>query len=209
MGVGRGHASDGESLRHAVRVAAVEVFGMVGFHAASMDEISYRAGVSKPLVYQHFPGKLALYSAVLQHYIDLLLDGLGGSLDACRLDESRVRDVVSAWFEFVERQPHARRVIFESDMLNEPGVRAQVMTAVEAIVEALVGAFGPIDDRDRFRMRIAAAGLVGSWWSAVAEVADTPGRAAAVDALAALCWRGLASVPIGSVELKSSPAAER
>jgi len=44
--------------------AALEVFTVSGYHAASMDEIADRAGVSKPVLYQHFPSKLDLYLAV-------------------------------------------------------------------------------------------------------------------------------------------------
>ncbi|HZI96263.1 MAG TPA: helix-turn-helix domain-containing protein, partial [Actinomycetales bacterium] len=38
--------------------AAQEVFVSRGYHAAAMDEIADRAGVSKPVLYQHFPSKL-------------------------------------------------------------------------------------------------------------------------------------------------------
>ena len=44
---------------------ALDVFAESGYHAASMDEIAERAGVSKPVLYQHFPGKLDLYLALL------------------------------------------------------------------------------------------------------------------------------------------------
>ncbi|MDQ1699322.1 MAG: hypothetical protein QOG34_1185, partial [Frankiaceae bacterium] len=45
--------------------AAQVVFVANGYHAAAMDEIAERAGVSKPVLYQHFPGKLDLYLALL------------------------------------------------------------------------------------------------------------------------------------------------
>src|SRR4051794_25080759 len=41
--------------------SALEVFVAQGYHAAAMDDIADRAGVSKPVLYQHFPGKLDLY----------------------------------------------------------------------------------------------------------------------------------------------------
>jgi AcrR family transcriptional regulator len=44
--------------------AAQEVFVQCGYHAAAMDDIADRAGVSKPVLYQHFPGKLELYLAL-------------------------------------------------------------------------------------------------------------------------------------------------
>ena len=44
--------------------SALEVFVRQGYHAAAMDDIAERAGVSKPVLYQHFPGKLDLYLAL-------------------------------------------------------------------------------------------------------------------------------------------------
>ena len=45
--------------------AALGVFVQNGYHAAAMDDIAGRAGVSKPVLYQHFPGKLELYLALI------------------------------------------------------------------------------------------------------------------------------------------------
>ena len=60
--------------------AASEVFVTRGYHAAGMDEISECAGVSKPVLYQHFPSKLKLYLAVLQGYVDNLVSGVRQAL---------------------------------------------------------------------------------------------------------------------------------
>src|SRR5215472_14299817 len=49
--------------------AAMEVFVARGYHAAAMDEIAERAGVSKPVLYQHFPGKQELYLALLDESV--------------------------------------------------------------------------------------------------------------------------------------------
>src|SRR6266498_1538695 len=49
--------------------AAQEIFVAQGYHAAAMDDIADRAGVSKPVLYQHFPGKLDLYLALLDEKI--------------------------------------------------------------------------------------------------------------------------------------------
>ena len=49
--------------------AAQDVFVAQGFHAAAMDDIADRAGVSKPVLYQHFPGKRELYLALLEEHV--------------------------------------------------------------------------------------------------------------------------------------------
>ena len=50
--------------------SALDVFVAQGYHAAAMDDIAERAGVSKPVLYQHFPGKLELYLALLDNACD-------------------------------------------------------------------------------------------------------------------------------------------
>ena len=51
-----------DERRAILLTAALEVFTVSGYHAASMDEIADRANVSKPVLYQHFPSKLDLLS---------------------------------------------------------------------------------------------------------------------------------------------------
>src|SRR5215475_4328540 len=108
--------------------AAQEVFVAQGYHAAAMDDIAERAGVSKPVLYQHFPGKLDLYLALLDTQADALgqavLDALAGTTD----NQARIHGVLSAYFSFVDRSEHdgAFRLIFESDLVNEPAVRQRV-----------------------------------------------------------------------------------
>jgi AcrR family transcriptional regulator len=54
--------------------SALGVFVAQGYHAAAMDDIAERAGVSKPVLYQHFPGKLELYLALLDQSCDTIID---------------------------------------------------------------------------------------------------------------------------------------
>jgi len=59
----RGTRLPRRARRNQLLGAAQEVFVAQGYHAAAMDDIADRAGVSKPVLYQHFPGKLELYLA--------------------------------------------------------------------------------------------------------------------------------------------------
>ncbi|MGZ6966617.1 MAG: helix-turn-helix domain-containing protein, partial [Acidimicrobiia bacterium] len=54
-----------EQRRTQLVAVAVEVFGERGFHATSMDEVAEAAGVTKPVLYQHFPSKRALFRELL------------------------------------------------------------------------------------------------------------------------------------------------
>ena len=76
--------------------AAQAVFVQSGYHAAAMDEIADRAGVSKPVLYQHFPGKLDLYLALLDKHCDTLESLVRAALEVGGDNEVRVERTVAA-----------------------------------------------------------------------------------------------------------------
>ena len=120
--------------------AAQAVFVQSGYHAAAMDEIADRAGVSKPVLYQHFPGKLDLYLALLDKHCDTLESLVRAALEVGGDNEVRVERTVAAYFQFVTSASAAFRMVFESDLTSVPQVRARLdaveMNCAEAIAEA-------------------------------------------------------------------------
>jgi AcrR family transcriptional regulator len=76
--------------------AAQEVFVAQGFHAAAMDDIADRAGVSKPVLYQHFPGKRELYLALLEQQVDALADQVAQAMAGTDDNRTRVDGAVGA-----------------------------------------------------------------------------------------------------------------
>ena len=106
--------------------AAQEVFVAQGYHAAAMDEIAERAGVSKPVLYQHFPGKLELYLALLDESVDELVGIVREALSSTTDNKQRVPATFQAFFDFVSGSGEAFRLVFESDLSNEPAVRERL-----------------------------------------------------------------------------------
>ena len=120
--------------------AAQEVFVAQGYHAAAMDDIAERAGVSKPVLYQHFPGKLELYLALLDTHAAALVRGVREAMARPRDNAQRVHNAVSAYFDFVDGEkasPGAFRLVFETDLRNEPAVRDRVALASRLCMEAI------------------------------------------------------------------------
>src|SRR5580704_1648867 len=76
----RGNRLPRGERRGQLLAAASEVFVDRGFHAAGMDEIADRAGVSKPVLYQHFPGKQDLYLALLDESVDKLIEAVAAAI---------------------------------------------------------------------------------------------------------------------------------
>src|ERR1700729_216494 len=104
-----------QARRRQLLGAAQEVFVAQGYHAAAMDEIAERAGVSKPVLYQHFPGKLDLYLALLDQSVDELVETVRDALRSTSDNKQRVAATFSAYFEYVESEGQAFRLVFESD----------------------------------------------------------------------------------------------
>ena len=178
-----------EERRAQVLRAALEVFVAQGYHTAAMDDIADCAGVSKPVLYQHFPGKLDLYLALLDEGITVLLDTLRTALESTHDNKQRVHGAVSAYFAFVDDPNGAYRLVFESDLTNEPAVRERVESADFACSLML----------SRVIAEVLASGLLGMaqiaarrWLRATSH---TP-RQAAVDLIAGLGWRGIRGFPL-------------
>src|SRR5438445_9102336 len=99
--------------RKQLLAAAQDVFVAQGYHAAAMDDIAERAGVSKPVLYQHFPGKLELYLALLDQHCEALLQAVRGALESTTDNKKRVEATMHAYFAYVEDEGGAFRLVFE------------------------------------------------------------------------------------------------
>jgi len=185
--------------RKQLLAAAQEVFVAQGYHAAAMDDIAERAGVSKPVLYQHFPGKLELYLALLDTHCDALVAGVRCANTATTDNKDRVAGANRAYFEFVDHESEAFRLIFESDLRNEPAVRERVdrveRLCIESISETIMADTGVA----RERAELLAAGLVGAAVTAaqfwLAGGRQVP-KEEATALMSALAWRGIASFPL-------------
>lgn len=179
--------------------AASEIFVLRGYHAASVREISQRARVTKPTIYKYFAGKLDLYLAVLQGHLDELVSGVRQAIDAAGGTEECVRAAVAAYFDFVDQDSEAFRLIFGSTVLSEPAVQSRVHQANEACIDAICALFGHIPDAIPHRIRLLATALVGAseliacdWLEAGRAIP----KADAVETTVALCWTGLSAVSL-------------
>lgn len=188
-----------DARRAQLLTAASEIFVARGYHAAGMDEIAECAGVSKPVLYQHFPGKLDLYVAVLQNYVDTLIAGVRQALRSTTDNRLRVRAAVFAFYDFVDTDTQGFRLVFESDLMGDPQVQRRVDQATEACVDAVFDLVSHDSGLDPHRARILAVGLVGAsqftarYWLE----ADRPiTKEEAVDTTVTLAWGGLSHVPL-------------
>ena len=158
----RGNRLPRDERRGQLLGAASEVFVDRGYHAAGMDEIADRAGVSKPVLYQHFSSKLELYLAVLARHVENLVSGVRQALRTTTDNRQRVRAAVEAFFDFIEHDGQGYRLIFENDYVTEPQVAAQVKVATESCTDAVFDLISRDSGLEAHRARMIAVGLVPS-----------------------------------------------
>ncbi len=196
----RGGRLPRSARRKQLLAAAQAVFVANGYHAAAMDDIAERAGVSKPVLYQHFPGKLELYLALLDTQADMLGRAVQDALAATGDNRQRIHGVLSAYFGFVDRDGSdgAFRLIFETDLGNEPAVRGRVEAVTETTMKAVADTVAADTGLDRARAELLATALTGAaqvaarWWLDQ----DRPlAQQDAVLLLEALLWRGISNFP--------------
>ena len=178
--------------------AAREVFVSQGYHAAAMDEIAERAGVSKPVLYQHFPGKLELYLALLDESVDALVETVRGALLSTAENRQRVTATFSAYFEYVAGEGQAFRLVFESDLGNEAAVRARLergQRECAELVSQVVSQDAGLDEDEAHLLSVGMVGLAqvtARYWLGTQ---DRIPREAAEQLVARLAWRGISGWP--------------
>jgi AcrR family transcriptional regulator len=184
-----------DARREVIEQAALEVFAERGYHGASIDEIARRAGVTPPVIYDHFASKLALHKRLLERTRDELLamwtEQLAGELPT----EERIPRALDAWASYVQEHPYAPRMFF-AETTGEPEiqavhreVQAQARAGLGVILGREPGAEGIAGSADPQALEMAAevirAGLTGLaiWWSDHPDVPREQIIATAVNAV--------------------------
>ena len=178
--------------------AAKTVFVTQGYHAAAMDDIAVRAGVSKPVLYQHFPSKLELYLDLLSESASEMVRLVREALTASTDNHERVDNAVAAYFTFVADNDQAYRLIFESDLRGQAEVERIVERATDDCISAITATITTDTGVDVERARLLASGMVGlSQVSARYWLQQSPhvSRAEAIELLSTLMWRGISRFP--------------
>jgi AcrR family transcriptional regulator len=179
--------------------SALEVFVAQGYHAAAMDDIAERAGVSKPVLYQHFPGKLDLYLALLDASCDNVIDNCRVALASTQDNKTRVAAAMAAFYSYVAAESGAFRLVFESDLTSEPAVREhveRVTTECAAMIADVIHDDTGLPDE---ASRLLAVSLVGmAQVSARFWISETAGisQPQAVELVSGLAWRGIRGYPL-------------
>ncbi|WP_372500495.1 TetR/AcrR family transcriptional regulator [Mumia quercus] len=178
--------------------AAREIFVDNGYHAAAMDDIAERAGVSKPVLYQHFPGKLELYLALLDSACDTVVDAVRDALASTDDNKARVQATIDVFYSYVASDQAAFRLVFESDITNEPEVRRRVDRVNTETASAVAAVIHDDTGLPEVAAELLAVSLVGMAHVGARYWLDQGSALSKDDAVAmvsALSWRGIGGFP--------------
>ena len=174
------------------------MFVAQGYHAAAMDDIAERAGVSKPVLYQHFPGKLDLYLALLDQSCDTIISAAPTALESTEDNKQRVTATMHAFYDYVASAEGAFRLVFESDLTNEPAVRARVDRVTIECAKLIAHVIADDTGLPEEQSQLLAVSLVGMgqvsarFWLHGGGTID---QDEAASLIAGLAWRGIRGYP--------------
>jgi AcrR family transcriptional regulator len=138
---------------------ALEVFARQGFHGTSMNDVAEAAGVTKPVLYQHFASKRELYLALLDDAGRQLLDAIATATAGALDGRAQTEAGFTAYFEWVADDHDAFLLLFGSGARRDEEFAEAVRKVEEAIAEAIEPLIAA--DIDRAHRRTLSHALVG------------------------------------------------
>ena len=169
------------------------LFAERGFEATSVEEIASKAGVSKPVVYEHFGGKEGLYAVIVDREMQKLLNSIEGTLTG---DHPRhlLEQAALALLTYIEEDTDGFRIMVrDSPVATSTGTFASLIVDIAGQVEHLLASefkargldakFAPMYSQ----MLVGMVALTGQWWVDVRK----PKKADVAAHLVNLSWNGL------------------
>jgi len=199
----------GQERREQLLNVGRTLFAEKGFEAVSVEEIAARAGVSKPVVYEHFGGKEGLYAVLVDREMTYLLAAISDALsdeDGTDVDHVTARTLLEragmALFDYIDRYPDGFRILVrDAPVLRDPeapgetsgGTFAGLLVDVAARVDDLLAKqfkehklnpkWAPLYSQ----MLVGMVAQTGQWWLDVRK----PKKEEVVSHLVNLAWNGL------------------
>ena len=146
------------------------LFAEKGFEATSIEEIATRAGVSKPVVYEHFGGKEGLYAVVVDREMRNLMEAITSALTGTN-PRALVEQAALALLTYIEEQTDGFRILVrDSPVATSTGTFSSLLNDIASQVEyILVREFGARRLNPKLagmyaQMLVGMVALTGQWW---------------------------------------------
>ena len=142
-----------------------------GFEGATIEEIAASAGVSKPVVYEHFGGKEGLYAVVVDREIEALLSAVQGALTSGGGSRETIERAALALLDYVETSTDGFRILVRDSPAGQAtGSFASLMSDIASHVEHILAAefkshrLDPKAAPMYAQMLVGMIALTGQWW---------------------------------------------
>jgi AcrR family transcriptional regulator len=186
--------------REVILREAKKLFASRGYAATSLDDVAAAVGVTKPVVYDHFPSKRELYIAVMETLHDKLIREAATGLSATGTPTERFRAAVASYFRQVKRDPDIVELLYvqprtQPELMREwQRLEAEAIAGLESLMRSLAPRLHPW--QGRVAVHLLHHGLnatATAWPRTVSEEEMT-------DLVVRLLWHGFESMarPQGS-----------
>ncbi|HVV35592.1 MAG TPA: TetR/AcrR family transcriptional regulator [Acidimicrobiales bacterium] len=174
---------------------ALDLFAAKGLHGTSMDDIAEAAGVTKPVLYQHFRSKRALFLELLDQVGRQLLSAIAAATANATSPRQQVELGLTAYFQFVADH-HSSFVLLFGDGTRRDEEFASAVNGVENTIADFVAALiaAGLDDAHRQLLAHAIVGMAESASRRWVASGATESASTAASRVADLAWAGLRAV---------------
>ncbi|WP_232835972.1 TetR/AcrR family transcriptional regulator [Actinocorallia populi] len=185
------------------------LFAERGFDGTAVEEIAAKAGVSKPVVYEHFGGKEGLYAVVVDREMTRLVDLVTQGMAEGRHYRGKLEGAALALLEYIEESTDGFRILVrDSHAASGTGTFASLISDIATHVEHIL-----VEEFDRHgydgklapmyaQMLVGMVAMTGQWWLEVRK----PRREEVAAHLVNLAWNGLSHLEPGP---KLRPSSRR
>ncbi len=183
----------GRERREQLLAVGRTLFAEKGYEAVSVEEIAAKAGVSKPIVYEHFGGKEGLYAVVVDREMNTLMERITNSLHD---DHPRqlLEQAGLALFDYIDENSEGFAILVrDSPVSQQTGSFASLIVDIAGQVEDELAAQFAAHDLPKglapaySRMLVGMTALTGQWWLDVRK----PRKEEVVAHIVNLAWNGL------------------
>ena len=178
--------------REQVLDIAAGVFARHGYHGASMNDVAEAAGVTKPVLYQHFESKHELYAALLEDVGHRLLARIAKATSEATDGRSQTAVGFRTYFRWVAEDHDAFLLLFGSGSRRDE----EFARAVRRVTEEVANAIAPliavdIDEEHRQTLAHAIVGMAEGASRRLVDAGTEFDPDALADQVGALAWAGL------------------
>jgi AcrR family transcriptional regulator len=181
--------------REQILDVALEVFGRAGYHGASMNDVAEAAGVTKPVLYQHFDSKRELYRALLEEVGTRLLSAIAKATADAPDGKSQTQRGFQAYFRWVAEDHDEFKLLYGGGTRRDDEFRDTIRHVTDEAADAIAPLIA-VDIEPEHRRTIAHAlvGLAEGASRRLVELGESFDPDEVARQVSDLAWAGLRAV---------------